>query len=84
MGRLNKTSEGKSAELAVLVSDEYQGRGLGKELVRRLIQSARDQHIPRITAEMLRDNIPIQRVLSKLGFRLRLLDARSVRATLSL
>ena len=84
VGRLNKTSEGKSAELAVLVSDEYQGRGLGKELVRRLIQAARDQHIPRITAEMLRDNIPIQCALRRVGFRFRLEDPRIVRAVLEL
>src|SRR5437762_6833289 len=71
VGRLNKVPEGKSAEIAVLVSDECQGRGLGKELVRRLIQAARDQHISRITAEMLRDNIPIQSALRRSGFRVR-------------
>jgi len=84
VGRLNKTPEGKSAELAVLVSDEYQGRGLGKELVGRLIQAARHQHIPRITAEMLRDNIPIQSALRRAGFRFRLEDPRIVRAVLEL
>jgi acetyltransferase len=84
VGRLNKSADDKSAELAVLVSDEFQGRGLGKALVGRLIQAARDQHIARITAEMLRDNIPIQSALRRAGFRFKLDDPRIVRAVLEL
>jgi len=49
-----------------------------------LIQIARDHRISRIEAEMLRDNTAFQRVLKKMGFRLRLIDPRSVRAVLSL
>jgi acetyltransferase len=73
------------AELAVLVTDEYQGRGLGTELLRRLVQVAREQKLDRIVAEMLRDNIVMQGVLKKLGFRLKLFeDPRSVRAVFEL
>lgn len=43
VGRLNKLQADKAAELAVLISDQYQHRGLGTELVRRLIQIARDE-----------------------------------------
>ncbi len=68
-----------------LVSDEYQGRGLGSKLLRRLIQIAHDQKLDRIVAEMLRDNTIMQAVLKKSGFRLRLFDdPRSVRAVLEL
>ena len=35
VGRLNKLLPKNEAELAVLVTDEYQGRGLGTELLRR-------------------------------------------------
>jgi len=85
VGRLNKLLPKNEAEMAVLVADEYQGRGLGSELLRRLIQVARGQKVDRIVAEMLRDNIIMQTVLKKLGFRLRLLDdPRSVRAVLEL
>lgn len=85
VGRLNKLLPKKEAEVAVLVSDEYQGRGLGTELLRRLIQAARDQKLDRIIAEMLRDNILMQTVFKHLGFRLRLFDdPRSVRAVLVL
>lgn len=85
VGRLNKLPDGKSAEIAVLVSDSYQGQGVGKKLLSRLIEIAREQKVTRLVAEMLRDNIPMQAVLKRLGFRLSLLsDPRSVRAVLEL
>jgi len=85
VGRLSKLLPKNDAAVAVLVADEYQGRGLGKELLRRLIQVAREQKLNRVVAEMLRDNIIMQTVFKKLGFRLRLLgDPRCVRAVLDL
>ncbi len=85
VGRLNKLLNTSEAEMAVLVSDEYQSRGLGTELLRRLIQVARELRLEQIITEMLRDNIAMQSVIKKLGFRLRLFDdARSVRAVLNL
>jgi acetyltransferase len=84
VGRLNRLSDPTKAEVALLVADEFQGFGLGSELLRQLVQAAKDQGIPWVEAEMLRDNTAIQRVLKKLGFRFRLIDPRSVRATLNL
>lgn len=84
VGRLSKLSDPSNAEVALLVLDEFQGLGLGRELLRWIVQSARAQKITRIEAEMLRDNTAIQRVLKKSGFRLRLIDPRSVRAVLTL
>ena len=82
---LRQASTAAERRDAVLVADEYQGRGLGKELLRRLIQVAREQNLNRVVAEMLRDNIIMQTVFKKLGFRLRLLgDPRCVRAVLDL
>ena len=84
VGRLNKLSRAE-AEIAILISDEYQRRGLGTELLRQLIQVARDQSLCRIVAEMLRDNLAIQIIFKRLGFRLRLLrDPSSVQAVLDL
>lgn len=68
VGRLNMFAEQKNAELAVLVSDNYQHRGIGKALVNRLLQSAREQGIDHIRAEMLRDNVAVQSLLKKAGF----------------
>jgi acetyltransferase len=85
VGRLSKFSDGKTAEIAVLVSDDYQGHGLGTELMKRLVKAAVSHGIHRITAEMLRDNTLMQSLAKKLGFRLyQLKDPRSVRAAMDL
>lgn len=86
VGRLNRLQAAdKEAEVAVMVSDQYQHRGLGTELLRRLIQIARDQNLCRLVAEMLRDNLAIQTTFRKLGFRLRMMDdPASVLAVLDL
>src|SRR5215831_19857861 len=86
VGRLNKLQADGEAEVAVLVSDQYQQKGLGTELVRLLIRVARDERVCRLVAEMLRDNLAIQNTLRKLGFRMRLVpdDPGSVQAVLEL
>jgi acetyltransferase len=84
VGRLSKLQDPKVAEVALLVSDEFQGCGLGSELLRRLIVSARGQGITEIVGEMLRDNTAMQRLLKKFGFSQKLTDPRSVRAVLNL
>jgi acetyltransferase len=71
--------------VAVLVSDEYQHEGLGTELLQRLIGVAKDEKVSHIVAEMLRDNLAMQTIFRKLGFRLRVLgDPTSVQAVLDL
>ena len=86
VGRLNELRTDGEAEVAVLVSDQYQCKGLGTELVRQLIRIARDKKLRRLVAEMLNDNLAIQNTLRKLGFRLRLVpnDPRSVQGVLEL
>lgn len=42
VGRLSKSRTGNDAEFAVLVAVEYQRRGIGTELLRRLVQIGRD------------------------------------------
>jgi acetyltransferase len=65
-----KRMDAIDAELAVLITDEYQGRGLGMELTRRLVEIARIEKVGRIVAEVLAENIHMQRVFQELGFRL--------------
>jgi acetyltransferase len=70
VGRLQKLHGTSEAELAVLVSDAYQGQGLGPELVQRLVEIARKEGVDKITADVLADNTVMQRVLSKAGFKM--------------
>jgi len=74
VGRLNRLTERNEAEVAVLISDKYQHQGLGTELVRRLIQIAREQKIASLVGEILRDNLAMQKMLKSLGFRLHSID----------
>jgi len=80
VGRLRKIDSSDS-ELAVLITDEYQGRGLGTELSRRLVDIARAEKMSRVIAEILPDNVHMQRVCRELGFRMQELpDGGGVRA----
>ncbi len=85
VGRLNKLHAGNEAEVAVLVSDQYQRLGLGNELLHRVIQVARDEKLSRVSAEMMPDNIAMQIITKRIGFRVRTMqDPTSIRAVLDL
>ena len=71
VGRLSKSSPARDeAEFSILVSDRYQRRGLGTLLLGRLLEIGRAEGLERITAEILLDNYPMQRISKKLGFEL--------------
>jgi len=70
IGRLSKIHGRPQAELAVIVQDQFHGKGLGMELCRRLIHVGRDQHLTELHANMLGENREMQSLLKKLGFRL--------------
>lgn len=59
---------GAVAEFALLVSDKYQGRGLGTELLRHLLEVARKEGFRRVTAGILENNWAMQQIAAKLGF----------------
>lgn len=70
VGRLIKQHGRDEAEFAMIVGDDCQQKGLGAELLRRLVQIGRDEKIRRITADILPDNRAMQRVCEKIGFKL--------------
>lgn len=85
VGRMNKLHAHNEAELAVLVSDQYQKLGLGNELLRRVVEIARHEKVSRVSAEMLPDNVAMQIIIKRFGFSLRRSeDQTSVRAFLDL
>jgi acetyltransferase len=69
-GRLNKSHGSDEGEFGLLVTDRYQHRGLGTELLRRILQVGRDEKLTRITADILFENVEMQHISQKLGFRL--------------
>jgi acetyltransferase len=70
ISRLSKSHGVNEGEFAMMVSDSYQCKGLGTELLNRLVQVGRDEKLERINAEILRENGPMQRVCQKVGFKL--------------
>jgi acetyltransferase len=85
VGRLNKLVTGDEAETAILVKDSFHRLGLGTELLRRLIEFARQDEIRRITASALAENVEMQQICRKLGFELRRTDdSQTVNAILDL
>ena len=71
VGRLSKAHGRNEAEFAVLVADPWLRRGLGSELLRRLVEVGRDEGVELITAEMQAANVPMQRASRRNGFSLR-------------
>jgi acetyltransferase len=71
VGRLSKSRTANDAEFAVLVADAYQRRGIGTELLRRLVQIGRDEKLSRITGEILIENSGMVRTSRNVGFQIR-------------
>jgi GNAT superfamily N-acetyltransferase len=59
--------DGTEAEIALLVEDAWQLRGLGTVLLRRLVDVAREADITTVYALTLVDNIPMMRTMARLG-----------------
>ncbi|HUD99467.1 MAG TPA: bifunctional acetate--CoA ligase family protein/GNAT family N-acetyltransferase [Bryobacteraceae bacterium] len=71
VARLTRILGTNDAEVAVLVSDHFHGRGLGKELLARLVIVGGDEKLGALRADILPDNRDIMRICEKLGFALR-------------
>jgi acetyltransferase len=71
VGRLSRRSPHGDGEFALLVRDDWQRRGLGTELLRRLVDIGRQEGVPRITATMLPNNRAMMSIASRLGFQVR-------------
>lgn len=83
-GRYVATRE-KTAELAFVVIDEYQGRGIGSILLRHLALIARTTGLRTLVAEVLPENAPMLRVFGKCGLPLTIdRDSETVHVTLQL
>lgn len=57
-----------TAEVALVVRDDYQGKGVGRELLSYLTLLAKRQGLHGFTAEVLADNAPMLSLFEKMGF----------------
>ena len=70
IGRLNKLHGVNVAEFDLLVRDDYQGQGIGTELLQRLVTIGKKEGLEGIEGEILRDNRAMQMIAAKVGFSL--------------
>ena len=59
---------GSKAEFAVLVHDDYQGKGLGKKLIEVLLGAAREKGLEEVYGVVLSENDRMLKLVKALGF----------------
>lgn len=75
VGRLVKEHGADGAEFSVLISDPWQGKGLGTELLKLLVQIGRKEHLHRIIGHIASENVMMKRVSEEAGFSLHFNEA---------
>jgi len=69
IGRMSKLhGEDNAARVTMLVSDQFQGQGIGGELLKRFIHIGRVEKISRLLATISPENIAMQKLCEGLGF----------------
>jgi acetyltransferase len=71
VSRLSKQHDRNEAEFGMLIGDRVQGRGLGTELLRILLEIGTKEGLKCIKADILPENTAMQHICSKLGFQIR-------------
>ena len=60
----------KSCEFALVVSDRWQGHGIGHQLMRKLMEVARDRGLERMEGQVLANNTRMLNLMRSLNFRI--------------
>jgi len=68
VARMTKMRNRPVGEYGMIVSDRYQGQGIGKRLLRRMIEVAKAEKLERIVGIVLPENTEMIRLLEKYGF----------------
>jgi acetyltransferase len=82
--RLSIESDGKSGEMAFIVTDYWQGLGLGTKMVDYVLDIAKEKGVETVYAIMLRDNYRALSLTKKMGFNLEYLSDGTVKGVLDL
>jgi acetyltransferase len=71
VGRIISEPDRRRGEFAVVISDQYQGKGLGRKLVDMLIDIAEEKRLESIYGIVLRENQNMLSLCREMGFTLR-------------
>jgi acetyltransferase len=82
--RLILDPEGKNGEFAIMVSDPWQGLGLGSKLMDYIIEIGKDLKVQTIYSYIDRENIKMISLCNKKGFETKSIDEYAVNMSLNL
>lgn len=68
VGRFSVNETNQSAEIAIVVCDDWQSKGVGTVLVRYLAEIAKERNLRGFTADVLSENSAMLHVFEKMGF----------------
>jgi len=84
VGRLSIEPNGKSGEMAFIISDQWQGLGLGTKMVDYVLEIAKEMGVETVYAIILPDNYRALNLARKMSFKLEYLDDGTVKGILDL
>jgi acetyltransferase len=84
VSRLSIESDAKASEMAFIVSDYWQGMGLGTKMVDYTLDIAKEMGVESVYAIMLQDNYRALSLTQKMGFKIEYLSDGTVKATINL
>ncbi|MEQ8673137.1 MAG: bifunctional acetate--CoA ligase family protein/GNAT family N-acetyltransferase [Aggregatilineales bacterium] len=83
-GRLTKLHSNNEGEFGLVVGDQFQGQGLGRELLTRVIDIGRAEKLDTIIGYILPDNMAMIRICEDAGFTITQEKDNTVKAVLEL
>jgi acetyltransferase len=84
ISRVSIETDGKHGEMAFIVSDQWQGLGLGTKMVDYTLDIAKEKGVDNIYAIMLPDNYRALSLTKKMGFNIDYLEDGTIKAALNL
>lgn len=69
--RLHADPDGQKGEYAIMISPRMVGRGIGRQLMSRMIRHAREKGIKRVYGDVLAENEPMLSLAKRVGFTIR-------------
>lgn len=70
IARLSKVPGSKDAVFTMIVKDHWQNRGIGSELLQRILEIAKEEKVGYIYAKVLDENLQMKKILDRFGFTL--------------
>jgi acetyltransferase len=71
VARLSRLHGTQDTVFSMIVADEFQRRGLGAQLLRRILEVAKEEKVKRVLASFHPENVAMRKTFERAGFKLR-------------